>query len=555
MRYLLLGRLEAWAERSPVCLGPPRQRVLLASLLLQPGHTVSMEWLTDALWGSHPPRTARTKIHWDVSGLRKILGAAKQGAASPQEILVTHPAGYELRVLPGERDLDDFERLVADGQRLLAADPLAAADCLRAALGLWRGGPLEDLPLGPLLEAEVSRLDDRRLTVLEDRFGAELAAGLPPTHMVAELKPLIADHPLRERFRGLLMTALYACGRQAEALALFSDTRRALIDQLGIEPGTELQRLHRDMLAGIPIPGFRAPHSRLRASDAQPQGKPSHATSGRAPVPAQLPHTRTDFTGRNAELAQLDAWLTAMSSTGGAVPVFVLTGEAGAGKTALAVQFAHQIADRFPDGQLFIDLHGSKSGNRTLKATQALAYVLRSLGVSQRSEARIDEQAAVYRSLLVGKRLLLLLDDTRSSQVQPLLPGAPGSMVLVTSRDRMADVVIRDSARRLTVTAMSATDAISLLAHIIGEQRVAAEPAAAAAVARLCGYLPLPLAVAGERADGDPWLSLADLASELARNGCSCLATERASADRADVPLRAAVPRSRPVPGPSRRPA
>ncbi|MFG3255075.1 BTAD domain-containing putative transcriptional regulator [Streptomyces sp. NPDC048172] len=491
-RFALLGPLRAWRGGRELDLGSPQQRVVLAMLLLRRGRLVTTAELVDAVWGEDPPATAVPVLRTYVSRLRKVLRSEAAAAGSPQ-VVVSAADGYLARVPHGSVDLGVFEERVAEAQRLRAAGELpAAAERLRAALAEGEGTPLAGLP-GPLAEAERSRLTEERFGALEARLDIEVQLGRYDG-AVAELRTLLALHPLRERLCRLLMLALHRTGRSAEALACYDETRRTLVTELGIEPSPPLRELHDSIRAADDVPLPRA----------------------RETGPAQLPPDLTSFVGRSAELAQLQALLPDRSPPP-TVVVATVSGMAGAGKTALAVRWAHQVADRFPDGQLFLNLRGFDAGEEPVPAQSALRTFLAALGVpEQQIPAPLDAQASLYRSRLAQRRVLILLDNARDiEQVRPLLPGSPGSLVVVTSRNRLTGLVASAGAHPVTLRRLTPEDGHALLGHRLGAQRTAAEPAAADEIVARCARLPLALAVAAARAAANPGFPLSAIAEEL----------------------------------------
>ena len=473
MRVQLLGalRVRSGAGWVPVPAGQPR--VVLAVLLAEAGRMVSTDRLVDELWALRPPRTAVKAIQVYVTRLRRML-ADSAGCA-----LVTRGRGYELVVDGADVDATVFERLVAAARRWqVDGRPDAVADGLAEALALWRGPALHDVPASPTVTAWAARLEQARLDAAEDRMDALLDAGRP-AEAVDELRPLVDAQPLRERLWAQLMLALYRCDRRAEAAQTYQKARRALVGELGLEPGPRLRELQRAILAGEPLPG---PHS------AQPTAAPS--------VPAQLPADVAGFTGRRAHLDRLDTLLSTGDPTTTAVAISTLAGTAGVGKTALAVHWAHQVRAKFPDGQLFVDLRGY-AADRPIRPIEALARFLRALGVpAEQVPSDVDEAATWYRSLLAGKKVLVLLDNAgHPDQVRPLLPGSPGCLALVTSRDRLAGLVARDGAIALTLDVLAPDESLALISRLLGADRIAAEPTAADDLAKLCGHLPLALRI------------------------------------------------------------
>jgi len=475
-----------------------KQRAVLAALLLRAGQVVSLDELAEVLWGQGSPPSARVTVQNYVMRLRRALGGADGARIS------TQPRGYVIRVEPGELDVARFEALL-NAARVAARDGAweAAAARSRAALELWRDEPLADVDSELLAVREVPRLAELRLQALEVRIDADLRLG-PPAGVIAELRQLAGSHPLRERLHALLMLALYRDGRQGEALAAYQAARQVLVDELGTEPGTGLRELHQRVLAADP--GLEIPESAERAVSGAARVTPRE-------LPAAVPH----FTGRAAELAKLTGLLGQPGGQApGTVVISAVGGTAGVGKTALAVQWAHQVAARFPDGQLYVNLRGYDPG-QPVSAADALAGFLRALGVpGQDIPSDEDERAARYRTLLAGRRMLVLLDNARSAeQVRPLLPGTAGCVAVVTSRDAVAGLVARDGATAVDLDLLACGDAIALLRALIGP-RVDDEPHAAAELADRCCRLPLALRVAAELAVTRPGTLLADLAAELA---------------------------------------
>jgi DNA-binding SARP family transcriptional activator/tetratricopeptide (TPR) repeat protein len=494
----LLGPLQVHSGGVVVPVRPGKQRAVLAALLLSGGQVVSLNELAETLWGSRPPPSARVTIQNHVMRLRQALG----DTGGPR--ISTQPPGYLIRVDPGELDVARFESLL-NAAREAARDSSwdTAATRSRAALLLWRGEPLADVDSEVLAAREVPRLVELRLQALELRIGADLHLGRQDA-VIAELRQLVAGHPLREHLHGLLMLALYRDGRQAEALAAYQDARRVLVEELGTEPGPGLRELHRRMLAGD-----------LALAVPVPVPVPVPPAAGAA-VPRELPAGVGHFTGRTRELAALSGLLDAPGvPVGGTLVISAIGGTAGVGKTALAVHWAHQAARRFPDGQLYVNLHGYDPA-QPVTAADALAGFLRSLGVADQDlPAEEADRAARYRSLLAGRRMLVVLDNAGSAeQVRPLLPGDPACAVVVTSRDALTGLVARDGARRLDLDLLPLHDAVGLLRALIGV-RVDADPAAAALLASQCCRLPLALRIAAELAIARPATPLADLVGEL----------------------------------------
>jgi DNA-binding SARP family transcriptional activator/tetratricopeptide (TPR) repeat protein len=519
LRIQLLGPIRAWRGEQELELGGPRRRAVLGMLAMRAGQAVSRSELIDGLWGEDPPASAVNSVHVYVAGLRRVLEPHRARRA-PGQVLSARAPGYLLRLEPGQLDAAALDEHLTQAPRSLAAGDLAAAArSLDAAQGLWQGAALAGIP-GPWADVERVRLDELRLTTIEERIDVMLALG-GHRQAVAQLAALIREHPLRERFRGQFMLALYRCGRQADALAEFAATRRVLASELGIEPGPGLRRLHQQILAADAELSWQAAPGAPAGQDvpAPPGPRPP------APVPRELPADVDAFTGRSDELAELDRLLSAGSRAahrhpGSAGPAAVVicsvAGSAGVGKTALAAHWAHRVRDAFPDGQLYLNLRGYDPGE-PVAAADALAGLLRALGLAERDiPADISERAARYRSLLDGRRMLLLLDNAASTaQVSPLLPGSPSCFVVVTSRDSLAGLVARHGARRLDLDLLPPADAVALLRALIGA-RVDADPASAATLAERCARLPLALRVAAEFAAARPALTVAQLVDQLA---------------------------------------
>ncbi len=501
VEFCLLGPLLVRQGGIALPALPGKQRVLLAALLLRANSPVSLDQLTDVLW-HEPPASARGTLRNYVKELRKTLGAG------PGSRLTTVPAGYQLHLTPGELDLATFEKLQASAMAAAnAGDWRQAAATLREALSLWRGDPLADVPSERLALREAPRLAELRLQAVEARIEADLHQG-GHSGVIAELRQLAALHPFRERLHGQLMLALYRDGQQAEALASYQRVRSALLDELGVEPGATLRLLQQQIITADP--------ALLGPAPARPGAAPPGAGRAARAVPRQLPAAVRHFTGRTAELAALTSMLGDTGQAGRTVVISAVAGTAGVGKTAAAVYWAHQVADRFPDGQLYADLRGYAPGE-PMPAAEVLARFLRALGKpGQDIPPEVEERAAEYRSLLSGRRVLIMLDNARSAeQVRPLLPGTPSCAMLVTSRDALTGLVARDGAQRLELDVLSLAEATRLLRALIGD-RAGADPVATTTLASLCACLPLALRVAAELAAARPAASLAGLVTELA---------------------------------------
>jgi DNA-binding SARP family transcriptional activator/Tfp pilus assembly protein PilF len=514
LQISVLGPLAAWRRGAPVALGPPMQRAVLGLLALHAGTGPPRSAIIDALWGDDPPVTAVSMVQSYISRLRWLLG--------PGGPLAPAGNGYQLQPAACELDLLAFAALVRRAADARAAGELAVAcEAYAGALALWRGDPLADVDVLRDHPA-VARLSQQRADAVTGYAEAASAAGWHDAALPA-LRELAGREPLHERAHARLMIALAGSGQQAAALGIYDQVRRRLDDQLGVLPGAELADAHARVLsqqipaapAGACVASGPAAAGATAAFPAVWAGR---AAGGPIPVvPRQLPGAVAHFTGRAAELAALDGLLgQAGDKLPGTPVIWAIAGTAGVGKTALAVHWAHQVAGRFPDGQLYVNLRGYDPGP-PMTAGDALAGLLRTLGVpGQDIPPGADERAGRYRSLLAGRRMLVLLDNAGSAeQARPLLPGEPACIAIVTSRDALAGLIARDGARRLDLDLLPSADAVGLLRALIGA-RVTADPGAAAALAGQCCRLPLALRVAAELAAARPDVPLASLVGELA---------------------------------------
>ncbi|MCT9076531.1 AfsR/SARP family transcriptional regulator [Streptomyces fulvoviolaceus] len=580
-QFKVLGPVRVWRNGSELDVGHPKQRAVLAALLLRDGAQAQMEDLVDAVWGDDPPQTARGVLRTYVCRLRQTL------ADGGQDVIHRRTGGYALVSAPETVDLRRFEQLVSLAATARGAgDPERAAGRLREGLSLWQGTPLAAIP-GPYAAYTRVLLAERRLAAAEDLLACDLDLGRH-AQVAAEACALAAEHPLRERLRELQMTALYGAGRQAEALAVFDTTRRLLREELGVDPSAALREVHRRVLAADPTLGRAAtdPRPRLgsttlsdsgRADMASPSAPPTPTgpaePSAPAPVPppstgpapedgpatrpaptgptdpsvrgcaavpnalpgpvdplgpacrgaptalavkpAQLPADLADFVGRCAEVERITELGTA--ADGAPSPTVVIGGMAGIGKTTLAVRCAHRLAPRFPDGQLYVNLRGFDASHTPLPPITVLGMFLSALGMSHRDiPTTIDARAAQYRSLLAGRRILVLLDNARDAQqVRPLLPGTSGCLTLVTSRDQLTGLVAAHDARSVRLPLFDSAHGRDFMARRLGGPRVEADPTAVDEIVRRCGGLPVALAVVCASAVLRPALPLAAVAAEL----------------------------------------
>ncbi|MGW8528162.1 BTAD domain-containing putative transcriptional regulator [Nocardiopsis sp. NPDC055824] len=462
IRYRLLGSVEAHSGGRRVALGGPKRRTVLAALLLRPNTVVADDRLVDLVWGDDPPRSARPQLQVHIHELRKRLGPAT---------IVRHSYGYQLLAAPGATDAEEFRRLVAlarvhrsEGRRD------EAARTLRSAMALWTGPALGGVT-APLEEKARPALEESRLYALEELYGVEVERGRGSS-AVPELRTLCSEHPTRESLVALLMSALHSCGRTGEALEAYASLRDLFAREMGIAPGAQLQRLHLGLLS--------------------PEREEGPARRRPSVRPAELPHAVRGFVARDRELAVLDAGREGRAS------LFLVTGVAGVGKTALALHWGHTAREDFPDGQLYLDLRGSACGEAPTQPDDALRQLLRSLGADTRDlPADAPGLAKLFRSMTADRRLLILLDDAASAeQVVPLLPGGPDSTVLVTGRRDLPDLVALFGAVRIRLDVLSEESSVELFRFVAGDAGPASGPSAAPAIAGDCGGLPLALRMA-----------------------------------------------------------
>ncbi|WP_434590989.1 BTAD domain-containing putative transcriptional regulator [Streptomyces sp. A5-4] len=487
LRFGVLGPVRAWRGEELLNTGSPQQRALLAALLLREGRTATAAELIDALWGEDPPSQALAAVRTYASRLRKALDPG---------VLVSESGGYAIRADAETLDLAVAQELAAGAEKARnSGDRFGARTLINEALALWDGEPLASVP-GPYAETQRTRLDEWRLQLVETRLDLDLEVG-HHAEAISELTALTAAHPLRERLRELLMLALYRSGRQAEALAAYADTRRLLADELGVDPRPELAALQQRIL--------EADADLARPVEPPPSAAPTVVR------PAQLPATVPDFTGRASFVSELGNRLAAAESS--VMAVSALAGIGGVGKTTLAVHVAHAARPHFPDGQLYVDLQGA--GSRSAEPATVLGSFLRALGTPDPAiPDTLDERAALYRSTLDGRRILVLLDNARdAAQIRPLLPGTTGSAALVTSRTRMVDLA---GAHLIDLDVMSPDEALQLFTKIVGAERVRSEREAALDVVGACGFLPLAIRIAASRLAARRTWTVSVLAAKLA---------------------------------------
>jgi DNA-binding SARP family transcriptional activator/tetratricopeptide (TPR) repeat protein len=479
MEFRLAGPVEVVLNGEPVAITAARQEIVLTMLLLEANHVISVSRLVDALWEEAPPRTAKNQIQITVSALRSLLGDPEGS------IIVTRSPGYLIRIPDEALDLKRFEQLAADGASAAAEHRRPEAVlCLRSALALWRG-PAMDGVASKIVQVAATQLHERRLAVQQTCLELELQLGRHQD-IIGDLTALTTEQPLHELIRAQLMLALYRSGRQAEALETFRECREILKRELGLDPCEELRRLEFAILVGDPQ--LDLPGSTPRTGQ---ENKP-----GPVIVPGQLPGAIPDLTGREEALEQICGQLSAAGAGDDMpyVPVVALTGRGGAGKTALAVRAAHQVRDAFPDGQLFAQLHGDAARS----PADALDQFLRAFGIApDMVPGNLEARAAMYRSLLAERRVLVVIDDVASiGQLIPLLPGAPTCAAIITTRKRFSGL---EGVSQFEVEPLDEQSAIGLLARLTSPARMLEEREAARVLVGLCEGMPLALRIAAAK--------------------------------------------------------
>jgi DNA-binding SARP family transcriptional activator/Tfp pilus assembly protein PilF len=504
----VLGPVELWANGHQVDLGPRRQRFVLAVLALEVNRLVAVDRLIELAWPDGAPRTALHAIQVCVSRLRAVLADARDGADAIE--IDTRGDAYALRVAPSRVDASRFMDLldraaaISDDERRIVV--------LGEALASWSGPALSGAAPAATRDRLCYGLEEARLAATEDRFDAQLRLG-QHRGVMAELADLTQAHPSRERLLAQSMLALYRSGQASQALAIYRRARVRLAEEFGLDPGAELVRLELAILRND------------RSLDLSIGSETSNAVRtapSRDLLPRQLPPDIQAFTARYHELADLDARLLA-GRVSRAPVISAICGSGGVGKTTLAVHWARQVADQFPDGQLYVDLRGFDPTGQSLEPAEAIRVLLDALAVpSDRIPASLEARTGLYRSLLAGKRVLVLLDNARDvEQVRPLLPGEPGCLTVVTSRDQLTALIATEGAHAIVLDRLSTVEAREFLARRLGVDRVAAEPDAVNDIVRQCVRLPLALAIAAARAATNPGFPLAALAAELRQSDVS----------------------------------
>jgi DNA-binding SARP family transcriptional activator len=505
VEYRILGPVEVRAAGVVTYVGGPRERRILVALLLNPDRVVSTHRLYEVLWGERPPLTAATQIRNAVSALRRHLAAAN-GGRSPVE---RADAGFVIRVGDDELDAVHFDRQARAGRALADQGRLpAAVAALRAATQMWRGPALGGLG-APVLDSEATALEERRRACLEQRIELDLALG-HHAELIGELSRLVIEYPLWEHLAEQQIIALYRSGRRQDALDAFAAARDRLAEHAGLDPRPQLVRLQKAVLEDDASLSYVDSGRRGSRSSTPPATGLS--------VPADLPSDIATFTGRREQTERLDAVLaSAQDGPTTTVVISSIAGMAGIGKTSLAIHWSHQVRGVFPDGQLYLNLRGYDPGMSIVEPADALHELLTALGVpASRIPAGLTARSALWRSVLSDKRMLLVLDNARDSEhVRPLLPGAAGSFVLVTSRSSLSGLIMAHGAHSLVLDALSEAEATDMLVRRLGAERVAAEPEAVSHLISLTAGLPLALAIVAARAAISPTLSLRTIADQL----------------------------------------
>lgn len=505
----LLGPVELSVGGHVVEVGPPQRRTVMAALAVDVGRPVAVDVVIERVWGTRAPNGARAAVHAHVARIRRMCEQAAETAREPLR-LVRRSGGYLLEARLDQVDVYRFRQLIDQARAVERTDPARAARLLGDALGLWRGDPLSGLQ-GQWAARMREAWRRQRQDAAVGWARAELRLG-DPASVIGPLTGLLGEYPLAEPLAEALMRALHDTGRSAEALDCYAAVRERLAEELGTDPGVALRQLHQAILRG---------HRSESASRPGPPMQPPSAVARPGDRPAQLPMAVRGFTGRDEELAHLAAILASAEGESAAVVISAVSGMAGVGKTALAVHWARRVAGAFPDGQLYVNLRGFDPQGAAVPLTEAVRGFLDAFGVPpERVPPGLEAQVSLYRSLLAGRRIIVVLDNARDEeQVRPLLPGAVGCMALVTSRNRLTGLAVTEGAHLLAVDSLSPDAARDVLAERLGAGRVAAELEAVADIVASCAGLPLALAVVAARAAVQPRRPLRALADELRQAG------------------------------------
>ncbi|MFH9864220.1 AfsR/SARP family transcriptional regulator [Streptomyces sp. NPDC017202] len=548
VRFAVLGPVRVHRGETELEPAGRQERAFLALLLVGAGQPVGMDEIIDTLWGTAPPRSAVNVVRRHVGSLRRLLEPGLAARAEGRWLL-RDAGGYRLATDADSLDLARFRALRRAAERTARESPERALDTLTEALALWRGPVAAGLPAAARAHPAFDAVDRERLAAVREAADAALRAGRPAA-VLPHLHRAAAAHPLDEPVRAALILTLAAAGRRSEALAVYDAVRTRLADELGIDPGAELRRARETVLRPGPGVGGAAgsgPADARPGADASgappagPGGPPvpapgeTTAALSALPVPAQLPHDIPAFTGRSGELDEILALTPRDATAPDTVVISAIGGMAGVGKTTLAVHWAHRVAHRFPDGRLYVNLRGYDPSGAVMEAGEAVRGFLDALGVPpDRIPHGVDAQAALYRSVLAGRRVLVVLDNARDSDhVRPLLPGSPGCLTVVTSRDSLSGLVAAHGAHSLTLRPFDTGQARALLVRRLGAERVEAEPRAADEITELCAGLPLALACVAARAAAHPHFPLSAVAAELreAHGSLDAFARSDASVD------------------------